>query len=388
MTLAAVAADFESHFGRPARVVARAPGRVNLIGEHTDYNDGFVLPMAIEQSTWVACASRSDGQVRARSSTLPESAESVWQLGQWRRDAQPHWTSYVAGVADLLVAHGARLLGADILIHSTVPLGGGLSSSAALEIASVKALAEMAGEPLETTELVDLARRAEHEYAGVPCGIMDQTASLLSRAGHAMLLDCRSREIDFVRLSLKQHSFVVIDSGVRHELAAGEYAKRLEQCRAAVDYFARIDPKVKALRDVPSGMVRSHASQMDPLVLSRALHVTTENERTQSAAQCLRSGDVAAFGKLLTESHRSLRDNYEVSCRELDQLVKIAAAVPGVAGARMTGAGFGGCIVALVRDDTVEPLRSAVQTQYTAPGDRPARIVITPPGAGASIEHA
>lgn len=375
------ARGFVERFGRPAEVIARAPGRVNLLGEHTDYNDGLVLPIATEQSTWIACAARTDLSVRVASEALGEM--HTWRVDDWRRETSPQWTSYVAGVAALLRARGARLAGFDMLVRSDVPVGGGLSSSAALEVASAKGLILLSGEALESREVADLCRQAEHQFAGVPCGIMDQSISLLAQADTALLLDCRTRVCRYIPLRLGALAIVVVDSGVRHELAAGEYAKRLAQCRAATEYFRRLDPRVSALRDVTSATVRAHASQMDPTLLSRALHVTMENQRTQDAAAAFERGDFEAAGRLMADSHRSLRDDYEVSCPELDELVRIAATTPGVLGARMTGGGFGGCIVALMRQDAIEPLAARVTREYGGT----ARLVQTRPGRGASIEQ-
>jgi len=378
--------QFARRFGRPATAVTRAPGRVNLIGEHTDYNDGFVLPMALEQSTWVAAALRDDQQAHLVSLDLD--SEQSWPLDGWSRETCPHWTSYVAGVATLLRRRGARLAGFDLMLRSDVPVGSGLSSSAALEVATALALAQLAGEPLESRELADLCRSAEHEFAGVPCGIMDQYISVLGKGDAALLLDCRSREYEHIPLRLGAHVVLVVNSGVKHELAGGEYAKRQQQCQAAVRYFQQLNPQVRSLRDVTVETVRAHASQMEPLAAARALHVTSENQRTLDAAEALRQGRLAELGPLLAGSHRSLRDDYEVSCRELDRLVEIVSAVPGVIGARMTGGGFGGCIVALARQDCVPDVAAALAAQYDAVEPVQSRLIESRPGPGASIEFA
>lgn len=376
---------FAREFGRPAEVVARAPGRVNLIGEHTDYNEGFVLPIALMQATRVAVAARTDSLAQVVSAGLEQRAR--WPVADWRGSGAPHWTSYIAGVAALLRQRGARLEGFDLLIESDVPVGGGLSSSAALEVATALALSMLCGDALEATELIDLCRAAEHEYAGVPCGLMDQTVSLLGRAGHALLLDCRSRTIEPIPAATGAHQFMVVDSDVRHELAAGEYARRHAECERAVAYFRQLNPAVRALRDVPLESVRAQALQMDPLLAARSLHVASEIRRTQAAAEALRHGDLAEFGRLMSESHRSLRDDYEVSCAELDELVQIALSVPGALGARMTGGGFGGCIVALLPESALPELRKRVEQGYDRPG-RTARVHAVQAGPGAAIESA
>jgi len=375
---------FSSRFQAACQVIARAPGRVNLIGEHTDYNDGFVLPIATEQDTWVAAAARRDDVVRVFSTELDD--ERAWLADGWQSAHLPHWTSYVAGVASLLRQRGARLQGLDLLIRSGVPPGGGLSSSAALETATALALTHIAGETLKAKELIDLCRRAEHEFAGVPCGLMDQSVALLAKPGTAFLLDCRTRDYQYIPCNLDQHVFVVIDSGVRHELAAGEYARRQRECGQAVEYFRRLDPQVEALRDVSLDTVRAHVLRMDSVAAARATHVAAENERTLAAADALRAGRLADFGRLMSDSHRSLRDEYEVSCRELDQLVRIVSSVEGVLGARMTGGGFGGCIVALTLEASVPLIEQAIHDGYTARPTEPARLLRTRPSRGASIE--
>lgn len=379
MTRQQLADRFSELFGRPCEAMARAPGRVNLIGEHTDYNEGFVLPVALDRCTWAAAAGRTDGWIRVHSAALGERHE--WALDDWPRDALPGWTAYPAGVAALLRERGARLAGVDLLVESDVPIGAGLSSSAALEVSTALALAALCGEPLESSELIDLCRRAEHEFAGVPCGIMDQSAALLARAGHALLLDCRTREPRHVPLRLDGHSLLVVDSGVRRRLAEGEYAARRAQCEAAVAYFRRRNAAVRALRDVTSETVRAHASQMDPLAAARALHVAGEDERTLAAAAALERSDAAALGALLSESHASLRDHFEASCAEVDRLVDALCGVSGVRGARLTGAGFGGCLVVLVGDEALPAAEAAV----CATGGEVRPLLTVCGGAGAGV---
>jgi galactokinase len=226
----------------------------------------------------------------------------------------------------------------------------------------------------------------EHEFAGVPCGLMDPTASLQGKSGFAVLLDCRTRKVEHISLPLEKHSLLVVDSGVRHDLAATEYAKRQTECREATEYFRQIDPKVAALRDVVSQSVQRHALQMSPLAAARARHVTSENERTQAAAAALRKGDIRSLGELMRASHRSLRDDYQVSCKELDDLVRTLDGVEGVLGARMTGGGFGGCAIALVRDASVTAVAEALRERYDPTHVKPASVVRVRPGAGARIE--
>ena len=376
--------DFAQRFGRPCTVAARAPGRVNLIGEHTDYNEGFVLPMALEQSTWVAAAPRDDGLVRAASRELGH--EAVWPVEGGISRGDPEWARYVAGVAILLQRAGASLRGCDLLVQSDVPVGGGLSSSAALEVAVALALAQITGREFRTTDLADLCRAAEHEFAGVPCGLMDQYVCLLAQAERALLLDCRARTWEHVPLPLRDHVVLIVNSGVRHNLVAGEYAARQVECRRAVAYFHGLNPAVRALRDVNVETVEAHAGRLDSKAAARALHVTTENKRTLAAVAALRKGDLEEFGRLLCASHISLRDGYEVSCRELDLLVALLGAVPGVLGARLTGGGFGGCIVALAQRGSLRDVETIVREKYDGAGYGPARVLYGRPGSGATLE--
>ncbi|MFN0136402.1 MAG: galactokinase [Phycisphaerae bacterium] len=367
---------FIARFGRPSETVTRAPGRVNLIGEHVDYCDGLVLPIAVEQATWIACAPRAD-RVANVFSTDPDQSHT-WTLSDWKRGRDPHWTSYVAGVADLLMQRRAALRGFDMLIWSDVPRGAGVSSSAALTVAAALALTSLAGEPLDSREFIELCRRAENEFAGVPCGIMDQSASRWAREGHALLLDCRTLEHEHIPLNLDKHALLLIDSGVRHELADGEYAERRKQCEAAARYFRKLNPDVRSLRDVSFETARAHSSQMDPLAAARAMHVTSEIQRVREAASGLRRSDYATLGRLMYASHESLRDRYQVSCDELDRIVEQLRATRGVLGARLTGAGFGGNVIALVDAGAVDAANGSVAPLAT-------RAFEVHPGGGAAI---
>lgn len=378
--------EFKTLFGRPCEVIARAPGRVNLIGDHTDYNDGFVLPLAVERHTRVSVARRNDGRVRAHSVATGETAE--WPIDDWAADQYPHWTSYVAGVASLLRQRGARLNGCDLLIQSNVPLGSGLSSSAALEVAIAKVLTCLSGEALDSNDVADLCREAEHRFAGVPCGIMDQLASLLSKRDTALLLDCRTRAYEHIPFTLPDHVILIIDSGVRHALGQTAYSRRVDECRQAVEHFRRLNPAVRALRDVTIETVRAQMLQMSPVVAARAHHVVSENRRVQAAAEALRRNDVESLGPLMEASHRSLKDDYEVSCVELDEIVAAMSALRGVVGCRMTGAGFGGCVVAIVRRDARETIHAELTHSAAKLGRQPWVTLETRAGDGATIEMA
>lgn len=379
-----VAELFRSRFERDCRVVAHAPGRVNLIGEHTDYHEGFVLPIAVEQRTRVAVAERDDDCIRAYSAAFDD--VQFWNITEWRKAELPHWTAYVAGVAQLLRLRDSAVRGCDVYIESDVPAGGGLSSSAALETAVCLALATLYGVQLAPRDAIDLCRRAEHDFAGVPCGLMDQSVSLLARPETAFLLDCRSREVEYVPCRLMERVFLVVDSGVRHQLAAGEYALRQQQCRRALHYFQECLPGVRALRDVRPEQVELHHKNLEYLPAVRARHVAAENVRTLEAAEALRNADWRRFGRLMSESHRSLRDDYQVSCAELDQIVRLLMEVPGVYGARMTGGGFGGCAVALAERAAIPAIEQILEKNYRAPDGQSARLIHTRPAGGAEVE--
>ncbi|MFQ6049177.1 MAG: galactokinase, partial [Phycisphaerae bacterium] len=368
--------------GARATAIVRAPGRVNIIGEHTDYNEGFVLPIAIRQATWVAASARRDRTLRVYSTAFDQLVEL--DLASIARSGPgPSWSRYVRGLAASLLEAGVNLVGANVLIDSDLPIGAGLSSSAALEVGLARALLDICGGLLETVELALLCQRAEHLYAGVPCGIMDQFASLLARPGCALLLDCRSREYEHVPVDHAGLRFVIIDTQVRHELAQGQYAIRQQQCRAGVDYFARLEPSVRALRDVSEQMVQGHLWQLDPTVAARCAHVVSENRRVLEVVEAFKRGQLEQVGRLLVESHHSLRDQYQVSCRQLDELVQIATATPGIYGARMTGGGFGGCVLVLAETGALGPLRQAIRQRYDPLHDRPARIFQTEAAGGA-----
>ena len=375
-------AEFADLFG-PAEpdMWVRAPGRVNLIGEHTDYNDGFVLPIAMSQALRVAARRRDDRRLRVHTTAFDETVElDLENLGP---PAEPKWANYVKGVAALLLAEGIDLPGADLLIDSEVPVGGGVSSSAALEVGVANALLGLADRRLDPVALALLCRRAEHEYAGSPCGIMDQFICVLAREGHALLLDCRSQAYDQIPMNLPGTALVVMDTQVKHEIGASEYPVRQQQCLDGLAAIQSADSSVRSLRDVTSETLGRFVDRMGPVVVRRCCHVVTEIERTVAAADALRAGDADAFGRLMIASHASLRDEYEVSCAELDALVAIACSVDGVHGARMTGGGFGGCAIALVDAGAVDALSQAVKRDYDVRYDAPALIYTTTPSAGA-----
>jgi len=352
---------FERTFGRAARLF-RAPGRVNLIGEHTDYNDGFVLPMAIDRETLVAAAPREDRRVRAFSLNRDEEAEfDLDRQGPPRRGV---WLDYVEGVAQALEQQGASLKGADLVISSDVPAGAGLSSSAALEISTGFALLSVSGLEVDRVRLALAGQRAEHEYVGAMVGIMDQFVAALGQKGHALLIDCRSLEHRAVPLDTTRVAVVICDSRVKHSLSDSEYNVRRAECERGVELLREVLPGIRALRDVTIEDFERHAQLLPEPVRRRCRHVVTENDRTLSAVEALSRGDLEEMGRLMKCSHRSLRDDYEVSCAELDLLTEIAGDFAPCLGARMTGGGFGGSTVNLVRRHALAEFQSLVITEY------------------------
>lgn len=372
--------SFLELYGREPRLF-RAPGRVNLIGEHTDYNDGFVLPLAIDRATVVAGAPREDSMVRVHSLNFRESAE--FDLKEEGKRLRKVWLDYVEGVARELEQRGARLRGADLALLSDVPLGAGLSSSAALEVSVGFALLSLSGLGVDRKSLALAAQSAEHNYVGAKVGIMDQLVSVLGQSGHALLIDCRSLDTTQIPLDTSRAVFVVCDSHVKHELASSEYNRRREECEKGVEGLRRFLPKIRALRDVSLQEFDLYEPFLPETIRRRCRHVITENERTLAAAEALRSGRMAEMGQLMFRSHESLRDDYEVSCAELDLLVEIAAETAGVLGARMTGGGFGGCTVNLVSRKSLEEFEETVGRRYEEATKIRPTVYVAEPSDGA-----
>ncbi len=372
---------FEKCFGHEPRRIVAAPGRVNLIGEHTDYNDGFVLPMAIERYTVIAAERHPGGNVTVHSETTGETA-AFGVRGPIAR-GEPAWSNYVRGVVAGFQARGIKVPGFDAVIESSLPYGGGLASSAALEVATATLLEAIAETTLEPLEKALLCQRAEHEFAGVPCGLMDQFTSILGKKDEALLLDCRSRKTTPVKMTDPGVTVLIINTNVRHRLAEGEYARRRQQCEAAARAL-----NVTALRDATMDALNGARKRIDPVVFRRARHVITENERTLRAARAIQAGDWPVVGKLMYDSHASLRDDYQVSCRELDTVVEIARKLgpqQGVIGCRMTGAGFGGCAVSLVRTDAVRVLTRLIAEEYEKQTEQEPAMFWSRPAAGARV---
>lgn len=388
-TLERAIASFTAAYGHAPDFVARAPGRVNLLGEHIDYNAGWVLPAAIDRAAYVAVGARADGLVNIQAPDIYSEASFRADQVADKVDATGHplrrWAWYPAGVAWALQARGLAVHGLDAVLTSDVPRGSGLSSSAAVEVAFATAWQQLGGWRLEPMDVALTCQRAENQYVGVNSGLMDQFASACGQAGHALLLDCRSLAWETVPMP-SEVAIVVADTLQRRELGRSEYNVRRAQCEAAVAVLAQVLPGIRALRDVAVDDFDRHAHLLDPLVAKRALHVVEECARTLAGAQALKAGRLADFGALMNACHASLRDLYEVSIPELDLMVEAAQRLPGCYGARLTGAGFGGCTVNLVAAGAAADFeRELGQAYQQATGLRP-EIYVCRASAGAGID--
>ena len=352
-----IRAQFQLHFGSARDLsVVMAPGRVNLIGEYTDFNGGFVLPMTVDRAVYIGIRPRSDDRVSVVSLKFDETV--AYSLGTFEQPKPGHWSCYVLGVVEELRLLGLIPSGFEAVIDGNLNLGAGLSSSAAVETATALALQAIFKFTMPRADIAALCQRVEHRYAGVMCGIMDQFASGLGRADHALMLDCRSLSYVDIPVTLGDHRIVIISSEVKRELTSSAYNERRAQCEEGVALFKQYDPSVRALRDVTLDQVNAYASELSDIVRRRCRHVVSENMRVLNASAALGAGDLEEFGALMTASHQSLRDDFEVSCDELDCLVDIAQRTDGVLGSRMTGAGFGGCTVTLIHSDAIDNLKA------------------------------
>jgi len=348
---------------RMSEISVKAPARVNIIGEHTDHNRGFVLPTTTALYTRVDAAPRTDNIVEVTSRHYDETQS--FSLDDLAPGNHVTWIEYVKGVAAEIQAGGVSLRGATIAIEGDIPVGGGLSSSASLELAVATALLGVAEEILPAPILAELCQRAEHNYAGVQCGIMDQYTIACAEKGNAILLDCRS--LDVAQVPIPDNArFILTDSGVRHRLPDGHYNNRADECAAAVSKLAAIVPGFQSLRDLDAETLQAHEKSLGDVLFRRCRHVQTENDRVQEAVVALRQGDLNRLGGLLNACHESLRDDFEVSCNELEVLVRIANACPGVLGSRMVGAGFGGCVLSLTNASDAEEAARQISSNYTA----------------------
>lgn len=397
--------EFINRFGHSPDFIVSAPGRVNLIGEHTDYNDGYVFPVAIDKYIHIVGSKRSDRQVHLYASDMGE--EYTFSLDAPDNSETPAWSNYLKGVAHLLQTQilnkiGHTLQGMSAVISGNVPIGAGLSSSAALSVASslaflggcglqiadtsINTKSDVSVIQLPPTELAALCQRTEHEFAGVNCGIMDPTISLLGKTDHALFLDCRSLEYRHVPLNLEDILLVICNTNVKRELASSEYNKRRAECERGVEIMQQWMPNITSLRDVTLEDFKKYEVELPQITQKRCRYVVEENTRVQTAVNALTTKDISTFGTLMNESHAGLRDAYEVSCDELNVLTDIAQSIDRVIGARMTGAGFGGCTVNLIYQDAVETLRNRVMKEYTQRTGIEPDIYVCNVGDGARIK--
>ncbi|HPG38090.1 MAG TPA: galactokinase [bacterium] len=371
--------NFNKHFKGIPRIF-RAPGRVNLIGEHTDYNDGFVFPMALENYTAVAIIPRKDRMLSIWSENMKEALSIPLDEKMQKRN---NWSDYPVGIVKMLEDEGFKLTGADMHIESEVPVGAGLSSSAALEISCALALLSTVNAKMDNIRLAKLGQRAENKFVGMNCGIMDQFISIHGEKDKALFLDCRNLTFQQVPLPADKIRIVICNTMVKHELAASEYNKRRAECEAGVKLLSSALGPIKALRDVSMDKFSPLQETLPLIVQKRCRHVISENERTVESIDALQKNDLKRFGELMNASHDSLRDDYQVSCRELDIMVNIARKIPGVLGARMTGGGFGGCTVNLVDKDKVGHVCELIYSHYKKTTGTEAKIYISAAAQGA-----
>ncbi len=353
---------FSKRFGISSDpIIVRSPGRINLIGEHTDYNDGFVLPAAVDRNIYFAISGRADEKCMIYSENFAETAEI--NLRKIERSDKT-WPNYLAGVLDQLLSAGYDIGGFDCVFGGSIPIGAGLSSSAAIQAGLAFGLNEMFRLGISRADLAKIAQRSENEFVGVRCGIMDQFANLLSKENSAFRLDCRSLEYVYYPIDQKNLRFILCDTRVNRSLASSAYNLRRQQCEQGVRTISAHDNGIRSLRDVTLGMLDEHKAELDPVVYIRCQYVLEENARVEIACKYLEKADYARFGELLYASHEGLRDEYQVSCTELDVLVDAASTVSGVLGARMMGGGFGGCTLNLVENDALPEFEASVEERY------------------------
>ncbi|GAB4560788.1 MAG: galactokinase [Anaerolineae bacterium] len=377
---------FQSLWGGEPTIWTRAPGRVDLMGSHTDYNEGYVLTLPIDRDVWIAARPRSDGRVRVAS--LNVDGQSEFSLDQIERDDATPWSNYVRGVAAVLQAEGLPLIGFDGLIHSTVPLGGGLSSSAALESATAILFRTLGGWDIEPVRLALLCQKAENTFVGVNCGILDQYTSIMGEEGCALLLDCRNLSSQPVTVP-EAIQVVICDTRAKRELSGSEYGERRAQCEQGARLLAQHDPNVKALRDVSAALFQAHQADLPETIRRRCQFIIEENERVLELAEALPRGDRAAIARLTAESFAGARDLYEISIPAMEAMMAAMLSAPGVIGARQAGAGFGGCMVAFVEADRVDIFQQAVTERYqAATGITPAVFPVRPAAGAGPLDAA
>ncbi len=373
---------YKQQFGHIPDLIVSAPGRVNLIGEHTDYNDGFVLPMAIDRKIFIGGSLRDDEEVCLYSLNFQESAQ--FSITSLRKEGK--WTDYVQGVIDEFLKVGERIKGFDAVLYGDVPLASGLSSSAAIEVATAFFFAQVNEINMSPEEMAKLCQRAENRFVGMNCGIMDQFISRLGQKGHALYLDCRNLHYQLVPFEIKGYTVVICNSNVKRQLVDSAYNERRAQCEEGVRLLRTKLGEIAALRDVSFEQLEMYRSLLPPVVYQRCKHVITEDERVIKAVSVLQRGDITQFGNLLNQSHESLRADYEVSCSELDHLVEIARQVDNTAGSRMTGAGFGGCTISIVPESVLEKFNTTILEEYAKRTGIIAGIYVSKAEDGARVE--
>ena len=376
-----LAVEFAYRFGR-VPTVSRAPGRVNLIGEHTDYNDGFVMPAALEFATLTAASQRPDRRLQVYSMIMDETRE--FDLDSPPAGPTGGWSDYIVGVALMLEKSGRTLVGADLIIWSDVPIGAGLSSSAALEVSVAHALLTESGWPFDPIEIAQLCQRAENDFVGMRCGVMDQYISCCGVAGHALLIDCRSLASRHVAIAPNLR-LLIANSGVRHQHAGGEYNLRREACEEGVRRLSRYLGPIQALRDVTPQQLEAKRRKLPELIYRRCRHIVTENARVLEAERALGSGDFVACGRAMNASHLSMRDDFEITCPEVDMLAGLAQNVKGVYGSRMTGGGFGGCTISLIEASAVDKASQMLTDGYRIATGRDVDLYVCAPSDGAQL---
>ncbi|MBE0651655.1 MAG: galactokinase [Bacteroidales bacterium] len=365
---------FEEKFG-DATLLVKSPGRVNLIGEHTDYNDGFVLPAAVDLGSYFAVALNNENKFRFYSYNLEDYYET--SVNAYEK-SEKRWANYLLGVIAQFFKAGKTVHGFDCVFGGDLPMGAGMSSSASLETGLAFAIDQMEGYNYSTYDLVKLSQKAEHEYAGVQCGIMDQFAVMHGKANHVIKLDCRSLDYELFPFEMEDQILILVNTGVKHSLAASEYNKRRQECEAGVSLLQKFDREINSLRDVSSDLIRAHKDEFEPVIYRRCAYVVEENLRVERSCKALEQGNFEEFGRFMYASHDGLKNDYEVSCPELDQLVDLAKRVDGVLGARMMGGGFGGCTINLVKKSAVAQFEKTIRENYKTPeGDSPEIIKVT-----------
>jgi len=376
--------QFQSVFNRSPVIHSKAPGRVNLIGEHTDYNDGFVMPIAIQYAVNIIAAPRDDFKMHVYSADFK--SESSFEVDrEILFDKKNTWSNYQRGVADQMVRKGHTLKGADLLVQGDVPIGAGLSSSAAVEMAAAVTYKMLNNLDISVVEMIQLSQAAENQFVGMNCGIMDQFVSGMGHKSMALFLDCRSLNYELVPFPSDTYSVLIMNTRIKRDLTGSEYNERRGQCEAGVQLLKEKKPGIKALRDVSVADFETYQDSLPDDIRKRCRHVVYENERVQRFADALKTKHSDRLGKLLLQSHESLRDLYEVSCPELDLMVTLSMEVKGVIGARMTGAGFGGCAIAMVEKGHETAVKEKILKEYPEKTNIEPEIYLSVPSEGASV---